>query len=402
MKEQLPEGLICRAFEGSNTSILVTATEEFDHSIIYVNPAFEQLTGYSSQEVLGRNPLFLCADDRAQDELAQIRQALAEERSTVAVLRNYRKDRSLFWNEVRISPVRATDGRTTHWIGIQYDVTERKRNEDQLQEAEGRFRLVTDAAPVMIWMSDIDKRCSYVNKRWLDFTGRSIEQELGDGWTKSLHADDRDRCLAIYSDAFDKGTSCRMEYRLRRRDGAYRWILATAVPRLTEDGTVESYIGSCLDITERIEATSALREKEARFRSIAEHTYDWESWIGPHKAPLWINSAVERMTGYTVEECMAMRNYPLPLVHREDRQRFVRELRQPRGNNLPFRIVRKDTSVCRAAISWHTIAGDDDGFSGLRTSVRETSISATPEPGASGVKGTAVSPPAAQPAMMSR
>ncbi len=338
------------------------------------------MTGFSAGDVLGRNPRFLCADDRAQDDLARIRQALAEERPTVAVLRNYRKDGSLFWNEARIAPVRAPNGAVTHWIGIQYDVTERKRDAEQLQEAEGRFRLVADAAPVMIWMADADKRCVYVNSGWLAFTGCSLEQVVGDGWVESLHADDRESCLATYSDAVDKRRSYRMEYRLRRRDGAYRWILSTGVPRSTEDGRLAGYIGSCLDITERIEAVRALRASEARFRSIAEHTYDWESWIGPRKKPLWINAAVERMTGYSVEECMGMRNYPLPLVHREDRQRFVRELGQPRGNNLPFRIVRKDNAVRRAAISWHTIADDGGGFSGLRTSVRETTNPDTPEP----------------------
>ncbi len=381
MKAQLPDNFFRRAFEASNVSVLVTAADKPDDGIVYVNPAFEHLTGYSAHEVLGRNPRFLCADDRAQDDLAEIRQALAEERPTVAVLRNYRKDGSLFWNEARVAPVRAPHGGITHWIGFQYDVTERKHNEERLREAEGRFRLAADAAPVMIWVSDSDGRWVYVNRGWLEFTGRSLEQELGDGWVESLHADDRESCRATYTDAFDKPRSYRMEYRLRRRDGAYRWILATGVPRLTDEGRLEGYTGSCLDITERIEAVRALRASEARFRAIAEHTYDWESWIGPRNTPLWINSAVERMTGYSVEDCMAMRNYPLPLIHPEDRQHFVAELRRPKGNNLPFRVVRKDNSVCRAAISWHSISDDDGGFSGLRTSVREISTSMAPEPG---------------------
>jgi PAS domain S-box-containing protein len=380
MKSQLPEGLVGRAIEASNASILVTTAKESDYAVVYANPAFERLTGYSAREVLGRNPRFLCADDRAQDGLARVREALAQQRPTVAVLRNYRKDGSLFWNEAQIAPVRATDGGVSHWIGVQYDVTERKRDEHRLQETEGRFRLVADAAPVMIWMSDPGKGCAYVNKGWLEFTGRSLEQVLGDGWADSLHADDRHGCLATYSDAFDRRQPYRMEYRLRRKDGAYRWVLETGVPRFGEDGRLEGYIGSCLDITDRIEAVRALRASEARFRSIAEHTYDWESWIGPHKKPLWINPAVERITGYSVGECMGMRNYPLPLVHRQDRQRFVDELREPQGNNLPFRIVCKDNSVRFAAISWHTIAEDNSDFTGLRTSVREISRTRDTQP----------------------
>jgi PAS domain S-box-containing protein len=380
MKSHLPEGLVGRAIEASNASILVTAARESDYAVVHANPAFERLTGYSAREVLGRNPRFLRADDRAQDGLARIRDAMVLERPTLAVLRNYRKDGSLFWNEPRIAPVRAADGNVGHWIGVQYDMTERKRNEHRLQEAERRFRVVADAAPMMIWMSDPDKGCTYVNKGWLEFTGRSLEQALGDGWADSLHADDRHGCLATYSDAFDPRQPYRMEYRLRRKDGAYRWVLETGVPRFGEDGRLEGYIGSCLDITDRIEAVRALRASEARFRSIAEHTYDWESWIGPHKKPLWINSSVERMTGYSVEECMGMRNYPLPLVHRQDRQRFVAELREPQGNNLPFRIVCKDNSVRCAAISWHTVAEDNGDFTGLRTSVREISRTRDTQP----------------------
>lgn len=369
MKSRLPEDVAQRAFEAMDAAMVLMTAEEADRSIIYVNPAFERLTGYPAAEVVDRDPAFLWGEDRTQDGPEQIRKALAQQRSVVAVLLSSRKDGSPFWNEVRIAPLRDTGGRVTHWIAVHNDVT--GRHEHERQEAEERFRLVADAAPVMIWMSDSARRCDYVNKAWLEFTGRSMEQEMGEGWKESLHGEDRQSYLAAYSAAFDRHTPYRMEYRLRRRDGAYRWILETGVPRFAEDRSLAGYIGSCLDITDRIEMERALRASEARFRSIAEHSYDWESWIGPHNKPLWINPAVERMTGYSVEECMAMRNYPLPLVHPEDRQRLVRELKQLRGNNLPFRIVRKDRSIRRAAISWQAITDVGGDFSGLRTSVRE-------------------------------
>lgn len=373
MGGRIPDGLACRALEACHAAVVVTAGEADGYPVVFVNAAFERLTGYAAHEAIGRNPMFLQADDRDRETLDEIRNALAEERPIAAVLRNYRKDKTLFWTELRLAPVRAADGTVTHWIGIQTDVTASRRGDSRRREAEHRFRLMADAAPVMIWVSNADKGCVYVNKAWLDFTGLSLEQVVGDGYMVSLHPEDRRRCLAIYSEAFDNRLPYRLEYRLRRRDGAYRWILETGAPRMSEDGWLEGYICSCLDITEKVEAVQAVLTREARFRSIAENTYDWETWIGPFRKPLWTNAAVERMTGYSVEECLAMRNYPLPIVHREDRQRFIRALKRPQGNNVPFRIVRKDRSIGWAAISWQTISGDDGSFRGLRTSVREIS-----------------------------
>jgi PAS domain S-box-containing protein len=138
----------------------------------------------------------------------------------------------------------------------------RKRADTLIGESEGRFRLLAETTPVMVWMSGTDKRCTYVNKRWLEFTGRSIEREMGDGWSEGVHADDIERCMATYCDAFDARQSFRMEYRLRRFDGAYRWILDTGVPRFAPDGTFEGYIGSCTDVDEQKQVEAALRARE--------------------------------------------------------------------------------------------------------------------------------------------
>jgi PAS domain S-box-containing protein len=105
-----------------------------------------------------------------------------------------------------------------------------------------------DAAPVMIWVSGQDKLCTWFNRPWLDFTGRAMEQELGNGWADGVHPDDFDRCLQIYVQHFDARLPFRMQYRLRRNDGAYRWIDDTGVPRRADDGTFIGYIGSCTDV----------------------------------------------------------------------------------------------------------------------------------------------------------
>jgi PAS domain S-box-containing protein len=130
-------------------------------------------------------------------------------------------------------------------------VEERKQHEAVLRESEERFRLMADSAPTMIWMSETNKLCNFFSRGWLNFTGRSLEQELGKGWTSGVHPDDLQRCLATYSSAFDARHDFEMEYRLRRFDGEYRWIIDYGVPRFGPNGTFCGYIGSCLDITER-------------------------------------------------------------------------------------------------------------------------------------------------------
>jgi len=123
-----------------------------------------------------------------------------------------------------------------------------------LRESEKRFRLMAEAAPVMLWMSDLNKRRTYANKSWLEFTGRTLEEELGDGWTERLHQHDLQRCLEIYNSAFAARREFRMEYRIQRFDGEYRWVIDTGVPRFMADHSLAGYIGSCIDITERKQA----------------------------------------------------------------------------------------------------------------------------------------------------
>ena len=126
---------------------------------------------------------------------------------------------------------------------------------------DARFCEVMDAAPVMIWVSGTDKQCVWFNRPWLNFTGRDIQQEVGNGWTEGVHPDDFDRCLETYVSHFDARKEFRMEYRLRRYDQTYRWIDDTGIPRYARDGSFLGYIGSCTDIHEYRETQSELRRR---------------------------------------------------------------------------------------------------------------------------------------------
>jgi PAS domain S-box-containing protein len=129
-------------------------------------------------------------------------------------------------------------------------LTQSELAKEALRESEERFRNMADTAPVMIWVSGLDKLCNFFNRSWLEFTGRTLEQESGDGWAEGVHPSDLDRCISTYSASFDARRTFQMEYRLRRNDGEYRWILDEGAPRFRPGGVFSGYVGSCVDITE--------------------------------------------------------------------------------------------------------------------------------------------------------
>jgi PAS domain S-box-containing protein len=135
---------------------------------------------------------------------------------------------------------------------------------DVAQESEHRFRLVANTAPVMIWMSGPDMLFSYFNQPWLDFTGRPLIAELGNGWAEGIHPDDSQLCLNTYAQCFERREPFTTQYRLRRRDGEFRWVLTTGVPRFNSEACFAGYIGSCIDVTERKQAEEALSSVSRR------------------------------------------------------------------------------------------------------------------------------------------
>lgn len=163
---------------------------------------------------------------------------------------------------------------------IQTELEHRKRAEMAVGESESRFRIIANNAPVLIWISDTNKLCTFLNQTWLDYTGKTIEQELGNGWTQGVYQADRERCWQLYAAAFDRREEFTMEYRLQRADGEYGWILDRGVPHFDSNGEFTGYIGSCVDISSRKQAEANLREREAQLRTAlnaaAMGTWTWE------------------------------------------------------------------------------------------------------------------------------
>lgn len=185
--------------------------------------------------------------------------------------------------------------REANGSGVSADAIEHKQANESLREGETLFRAMADTAPVMIWMSDSTRLCTYFNNPWLDFTGRTLEQEMGNGWAEGVHPDDFDRCLAVYVTAFDARKDFTMEYRLRRRDGEYCWILDTGVPRMGDDGAFLGYIGSCIDITDR-------RQMEQKFRHALEFLPVAILMVDHQGRIVLTNERTEKLFGYACDE----------------------------------------------------------------------------------------------------
>jgi PAS domain S-box-containing protein len=180
-----------------------------------------------------------------------------------------------------------------YFIAVVEDITQTIHAEEKLRESEERFRNMADTAPVMIWVAGTDKGCTFFNKTWLDFTGRTMEQEMGNGWVEGVHPVDLDRCFAVYSSSFDMRRDFRMEYRLRRADGEYRWLLDIGIPRFTPGNIFEGYIGSCIDITEEIRA----EEERQKFVSLAERSLEFIGMCDKQFKLFYVNPAGRRLVG---------------------------------------------------------------------------------------------------------
>lgn len=154
---------------------------------------------------------------------------------------------------------------------VMCDVSERREAELALIQSEERFRLMADSAPVLIWITGADLKYIWFNKMWLDFTGRSLEQERDKGWAQGIHPDDAATCREIQSEAFEARIPFSMEYRLRSRDGHYHYMLAHGVPRLSPLGRFLGYIGSCTDISERKKVEEALRHSRQMLRHLVSY-----------------------------------------------------------------------------------------------------------------------------------
>jgi PAS domain S-box-containing protein len=281
LKEQAlrkSEEKFSKAFRQGPLALALTTAEGYRY--IEVNETYEQLTGYRRDEVLGRSVLEIAPWVDPDERVRLAEKLMAEGHLRDVEFRFRRKDGTI--RIARASAELIEIEKEPCFLGVAIDITDRKQAEQALIESEERFRLMADSAPVLMWLTSPDQLCADVNKEWLRFTGRTMQEELGEGWKQVIHPDDLSSVLSTYATAAENRRGFLIEHRMRRFDGEYRWMRNNAVPRFMVDKSFAGYIGCCVDITSEMEAKAVrleiggklIRAQEEERSRIARELHD--------------------------------------------------------------------------------------------------------------------------------
>ena len=271
--------------------------------IVMVNPAFVQTFGYEEPEVLGQSTRILYASqydfDRVGRRLTETH-ATPQERHIEVQYR--RKDGTVLWCDTMGAAVTDRRGSLIGFLGIHRDISQLKAAETALHESELRFRMLADAAPAMLWMTDAAGSCTFLSRAWYDFTGQTEESGLGDGWVNAIHASDREKAAEAQTTARRDRTTSHIEYRVRRYDGEYRWVIDTGRPRFSSSGEFLGHVGAVFDISERILAEQHAEQRRRTLEAVIEMSPLAIVALDPDGcARLW-NPAAEAMFGWNERE----------------------------------------------------------------------------------------------------
>ena len=241
--------------------------------IMATNLTAATMMGMTRNSLIGQQiTRFVCDEDRHIFTQA-IQQLFATKAAETCELLIKKSDGTKFWACMKFV-FKQRDGIPLCRV-VTSDINDRKMAEIALAESELHFRNLANCGQALIWTSGTDKLCNYFNEPWLEFTGRTLEQELGNGWVGGVHADDMDRCLDIYVTAFDRHEPFSMEYRLRHTSGEYRWLVDKGTPLFDSEGAFSGYIGHCLDITSRkhMEEELVSTKNAAESANLAKSTF---------------------------------------------------------------------------------------------------------------------------------
>ncbi|MGE4551933.1 MAG: PAS domain S-box protein [Desulfovibrionaceae bacterium] len=290
-----------------------------------VNPAAEAMTGLDADAARGRplEAVARCVDERTGRPLS-LRPNGDGPRPVLNALLTGREGDALPVAGT-LAPILDEGNRIAGTVLTLRDQSAERRFRRALSDSEQHYRTLANSGSALIWTSGTDTRCDYFNEPWLRFTGRTLKQDLGDGWTQNVHPDDLERCLEIYTTAFERRADFVVEYRLRHADGGFRWVMSEGRPRYDASGAFLGYIGFCLDITASKTAELALRESEERFRTLADSAPEGIV-IQMDCRFAYVNRTAAEMLGASGPEALLGLSVP-DRVHPDDREQVRQRIR---------------------------------------------------------------------------
>ncbi|HYI92475.1 MAG TPA: ATP-binding protein, partial [Bryobacteraceae bacterium] len=292
-----------------------------------------------------------------------------------------RKDGSVVRELSHAVPLFDERGAVRGSLAVFVDITERRRAEEVLRESEERFRNMAENAPVMIWVTDLLGDCVYINLRWREFTGTTLEQNLKLGWMERVHPDERPKIKEVLIQANSSRQPFRVEYQLLRKDGQWRWMVDSGTPRFAEDGSFLGYIGSVIDITERKEMESALRASEEQL-ALAQTAAGVGSWNFDTETGLpSFSGEYHALHGLPKNHPWVSYEEWLSRVHPDDRERVAeanrRAYRETRSLDIEFRVLHPDGTT-RWLAGKGTVFSDEAGnpkrFIGINYDITERKL----------------------------
>jgi PAS domain S-box-containing protein len=350
------EELLRTVFECAPGGIAITGLAG---NIIRVNPAFARLIGHSEAELQGKTIAEVTHDDDYLHYKALIDELLAGKRQQFVIDKRYRrKDGGIIWVHNTVALLRGPAEEPRYMVALIEDITERKHAEEaslrmaeEIQalsrQKEDHLRLVIDTIPTMAWSILPDGAVDFVNQRWAEYTGLSLEEALEES-QRIVHPEDLPRAMEKWLLDMAAGNPGEDEMRLRRADGEYRWFLIRTVPLRDGQGNIVKWYGTSADIEDRKRAEDALRESEKKFRQLAENIREvfWMTTPAMDEF-LYVSPAYENIWGRSLESLRQSPRSFIEAIHSEDRERVVSIIERgwERGFEVEYRIVRPDGSM---------------------------------------------------------
>jgi len=360
--------LLGAAVEQSEESIMITDTnlDLPGPKILFVNPAFTRMTGYTAEEVLGKTPRILQGSKSDREVLDRLRETLRSGETFTGEAVNQRKDGTDFDLEWQISPLRNSSGTVTHFLAIYRDITKRKQAEEALQQSRNQFAVLAKVSPVGIFRTSANGHCTYWNEKLCHITGMTVEEALGTGWVNGIHPEDRQRVFAEWDRSTKERLPFKMQYRFCHKDGSVTWTIGEAEAITDANGRLMGYVGSITDVTELKRAEDALRESRARLEFALDSAQigDWDLDLTNDTSQRSLRH--DRIFGY--HEPIADWGYAkfLQHVHPDDRaetdRAFQLALAESRKVTFQTRIIWPDGST-----HWIEVHGKIYGTDGNKT-----------------------------------